>query len=131
MSQAFQDIVVLIVMSVLVKLFAWLYLRERRRELALWLWGWIFISLHFALPVVDSFVHAPLRLRVWVHVVTLIIAGTAFFLSVSEVFRKLRERLIFLIFIAGAAVVYLTAYVLGVRSVWFYVAVLAASTVSG
>src|SRR5262245_57658555 len=131
MSQHFQDILVLTMMSVLVTLFTWLYLRERRRELALWLWGWIFISFHFAVPVIDSFVHAPPSLTFWVHAVTLVVAGTAFFLSVSEVFRELRERLIFLIFIAGAAVVYITAYVLEVRAAWFYVAVLAASTVSG
>jgi PAS domain S-box-containing protein len=137
MSQHFQDILVLTMMSVLVTLFTWFYLRERRRELALWLWGWIFICLHFAIPVIDSFVHAPSLLRAWsllrdwLHPVTLVVAGTAFFLSVSEVFRKLRERVIFLIFIAGAAVVYITAHVLGVRSVWFYVAVLAASTISG
>src|SRR5215831_3670885 len=135
MSQVFQDRLVFTMMSVLVTLFAWLYLRERRREFGLWLVGWVFICVHFASPVVANIMALdpgqPHPFKEWVDAVTLALAGTAFFLSVSEVFRELRERLMFLIFIAGGAVLYMTGLALGVHAVWFYVAVLAASTISG
>src|SRR5262245_37677752 len=127
MSDFFRDILVFIMMTILVTLFAWIYRRERRHETGLWLLGWISICIHFLTPVVSSLFPsvwpASSKFKFWIEVTTLEVAGTAFFLSVSEVFRELHERTLFLVFIFGGSVAFVTAIVVGARSPWIFVAI--------
>jgi PAS domain S-box-containing protein len=126
-------------MSILVALFAWIYLRDRRREFGLWMLGWIAIFVHFAVKIADLTAILPRPFALWLQAVTLIVAGVFFLLSVSEVFRDPQQRAIFILMIGGAATLYSTGTVLAthtgislaVRSPWFYVFLLSASVCSG
>jgi PAS domain S-box-containing protein len=128
-SALFQDVLVLAVMSALVALFAWIYLRDRKHEFGLWLSGWIAIFVHFAAPLVNHFLPMPDAAVEWIKVATLIIAGTAFLLSVSEIFRNRRQRTIFMLATCLPAVCYLTALTADLHfpAGWLYVACLAVS----
>jgi two-component system cell cycle sensor histidine kinase/response regulator CckA len=124
MSSRFEALVVFGIISVLVSLFAWIYLRDRQKRTGLWMLGWIAILVHFAAPAFSvDFPHlAPFTL--WIKVCTLIIAGTFFLLSVSEVFAQQRRRIAFILFVSAAAVLYLTILLLHVRTPWFYLSLL-------
>ena len=63
-----------------------------------------------------SFFHAC-----WIKISTLIIAGTFFLLSVSEVFIPPRRRIAFILFVSAAAVLYLTVLMACIHTVDFYV----------
>src|SRR5258708_63188 len=131
MSPLFEHILVLVVMSVLVALFTWIYFRDRQREFGLWLLGWSAIFIHFANPVVSHWLPLPQGLTEWIHAVTLLVAGTFFLLSVSEVSRNKHQPAIFIFMIGAASVVYLTGLVLHFRPRWVYLALLSASIISG
>ncbi|HLW55658.1 MAG TPA: PAS domain S-box protein [Candidatus Angelobacter sp.] len=131
MSPLFEHVLVFVVMSVLVTLFTWIYVSHRRREFRFWLLGWCAITVHFAVPVAGQIFPLPGGLTQWMSVVTLIVAGTFFLLSVSDVFRNPRERVIFVIMIAFAAGIYYTGISRGVNARWFFVGLILASTLSG
>jgi hypothetical protein len=131
MSPLFEQVLVFVVMSVLVTLFTWIYVSQRRREFRLWLLGWSAISVHFAAPVVGHLLPSAVGLTHWISVISLIVAGTFFLLSVSQVFRNPRERLIFVTMIALAASLYFTGLDRGISTRWVYIVLLAASTLSG
>ena len=130
MSPLSEHILVLLVMSVLVTLFTWIYLSHRRREFRFWLLGWSAISVHFAVPVVGHLLPLSQPLTEWFSVISLIVAGTFFLLSVSEVFRKRRERVIFVVMIACAAGIYFTGLNDHVTARWFYTGLISASSLS-
>jgi PAS domain S-box-containing protein len=67
----------------------------------------------------------------WIMVSTLIVAGSCFLLSVSEVFVRRRRRIAFVCFVSAAAILYLTAWQLHFRAAWFYVGLLLISSVYG
>src|SRR6516164_10357458 len=131
MSELGEQILCFVVMSILVALFTWIYLRDRRREFGLWMLGWTAIFAHFAVKIAGITAILPMAFASWLQVITLIVAGTFFLLSVSEVFRDSRQRAIFILTIGVAATLYFTGMVLSVRSQWFYVFLLCASVVSG
>lgn len=131
MSPFFEQILVFVVMSILVTLFTWIYLSDRRREFRLWLLGWSAIFVHFAVPVVGHYIALSRPLTRWLGGTSLIVAGTFFLLSVSQVFRNTRQRAIFATMITLAAGLYLTGTTLGFTAWWFYAGLLAASTLSG
>jgi len=131
MSALFEEILLLGVISVLVALFAWIYLRDRRREFGLWVLGWSAIFIHFVVPVASHLFPVPGPLQLWIKIATLAVAGTAFLLSVSEVFRNRRQRAIFVLMISTAALLYFAAFAGNVSQRWFYVALLGSSMVSG
>src|SRR5215470_7471944 len=126
-----EQILCFVVMSILVALFTWIYLRDRRREFGLWVMGWIAIFVHFAVKIAGLTAILPLPFASWLQVVTLIVAGTFFLLSVSEVFRDPRQRAIFILAIGVAATLYFTGQMLTVTSPWFYVFLLCVSVFSG
>lgn len=137
----FEEILVFVVMSILVALFTWIYLRDRRREFGLWLLGWSAICVHFAVPPAAHFLPLPPPLVFWIKVATLAVAGTFFLLSVSKVFRNKRQRAIFVLMIGLASLLYFAGYandhlrqngrqVLHFQG-WFYVALLGVSVASG
>src|ERR1700756_5697153 len=99
MSMLLEFTVVFVVMSVLVTLFTWIYVRDRRREFGLWMLGFIALFLHAANPVVAILLSWPRLVDQWISAGTLILAGTFFLLSVSQVFRNKNQRLIFIFMI--------------------------------
>lgn len=130
MSPFFEQVLVFVVMSVLVTLFTWIYLSHRRREFRLWLLGWSAISVHFAVPVAGHLLPLPVPLTNWISVIALIVAGTFFLLSVSQVFRNPRQRALFVSMIAVASALYFTSLTRGVNAPWLYVTLIGASTLS-
>jgi two-component system, cell cycle sensor histidine kinase and response regulator CckA len=131
MSPLFEQVLVFVVMSILVTLFTWIYLRDRQREFGLWLLGWIAICIHFAAPLAAHFWALPAPFAVWIRTAALIVAGTFFLLSVSEVFRNRQQRAIFIVTIGVASLLYLAGIVVHFHSVWPYAALLSLSLVSG
>jgi PAS domain S-box-containing protein len=130
MSALSEQILIFAVMSVLVALFTWIYFRNPQREFLFWLLGWSAIFVHFADPVAGHFLSLPGPVIEWISVTTLIMAGTFFLLSVSEVFRNPRQRLLFILAIGVASILYLTGMIFQVHARWFYVGLLSTSIVS-
>jgi two-component system cell cycle sensor histidine kinase/response regulator CckA len=124
MSPRFEQWVVSGVIVILVTLFAWIYKRDRQKRIGLWMLGWIAILVHFAAPVVDGFLPWLMKYTLWIKVTTLIIAGTCFLLSVSQVFIRQRRRVAFVLFISAAATLYATGLLADFHSRWFYAALL-------
>jgi PAS domain S-box-containing protein len=128
MSPRFEALVVFGVITILVSLFAWMYLRDRQKRTGLWMLGWLAILVHFAAPAFDPYFPRRTPFTSWVMVSTLVIAGTFFLLSVSEVFIQQSRRIAFAVFVSTAAVLYLTIWLLHVRSPWIYASLLLIST---
>ncbi|HEV8180724.1 MAG TPA: PAS domain S-box protein [Candidatus Angelobacter sp.] len=131
MSARFEELVVFAVTSVLVSLFAWIYLRDPQKTTRLWMLGWISILIHFTVPAFDDFVPGLMPFTLWLRGSTLLIAGTFFLLSVSEVFIQQTRRVTFVLMITAAAVLYLTGMQLHYPGRWFYVSLLLVSTIYG
>ncbi|HZD06890.1 MAG TPA: hypothetical protein VE176_01515, partial [Candidatus Limnocylindrales bacterium] len=104
MSSRFEALVVFGIITVLVSLFAWIYLRDRQKRTRLWMLGWIAILVHFAVPVFSADFPRLAPFTPWIKVCTLIIAGTFFLLSVSEVFMRPSRRIAFVLFVSAMAV---------------------------
>ena len=131
MSPRLEEIVVFAVAAILVALFAWIYLRDPQKATRLWMLGWIAILIHYAWPAFDDVFPPMMRFTPWFMGVTLIIAGTFFLLSVSEVFARHARRLAFIFFITVAGVLYLTALQMRYRAGWFYISLLVISSIYG
>jgi PAS domain S-box-containing protein len=131
MSFRFEEIIVFAIITVLVALFAWIYLRDRQKSIGLWMLGWTAILVHFSAPLFARIFSFPENLTSWAMVTTLILAGSCFLLSVSEVFIRQSRRVAFVVFISAAAMAYLTGLTLGVESKWFYIALLVISNAYG
>ena len=129
MAARFEEFVVFAVISVLVSLFVWVYLRDRQKTTRLWMLGWIAILVHFTVPTFDDFVPGLLPLTKWLMISTLLIAGTFFLLSVSEIFIQQARRATFIVFVSAAAMLYLTGLQMHYRGRWFYMSLLLVSTV--
>jgi two-component system cell cycle sensor histidine kinase/response regulator CckA len=131
MSLRLEEIVVFVVTSILVLLFAWIYFRDPQKTTRLWVLGWIAILLHFAAAAFDDFFPRLMPFTPWFMISTLIVAGSFFLLSVSEVFVRHRRRIAFILFISAAGILYVTGMALGFQDGWFYIALLAISTLYG
>lgn len=125
MPSTFEQFVVFGVMSVLVLLFASIYARERNRKYGLWMLGWMAILVHFSIPLVTHWYAVSGRFSKWSSLTTVLVAGTCFLLSVSDVYRG-RRRFIFVGSISCSALLYLTAYMFRPLPRFGYVALLAA-----
>jgi two-component system, cell cycle sensor histidine kinase and response regulator CckA len=130
MPPPFEQLVVFLVMTILVGLFAWIYLRDRGKTAGLWMFGWVAILAHFATPIVSGSA-APRPFSTWVRVATLIIAGSCFLFSVSEVLSRRSRRVAFLVLISAASLLYLTGLVVHWRTPWFYAGLLLATNLYG
>jgi PAS domain S-box-containing protein len=127
MSAAFESCVVFAVMSIMVVLFAWIYLRDRQARTRLWLLGWIAVLIHFSAPPLSHLSLPLLRVQDWIKIATLLVAGAFFLMSVSEVFATRRRRMAFLVAISLASLVYVTALLAGVQQKWVFIGLLLAS----
>jgi len=134
MSARAEQVFCFVAMSILVALFTWIYLRDRRREFGLWLLAWIAICVHFAAKVTGLYLPRTAPISDWLQTVTLLVAGTFFLLSVSELFRDRRQRAIFVFTIGLASIVYCSALAIHANfpsfnvPSWFYIALLCIST---
>ncbi|MGO9271372.1 MAG: response regulator [Terriglobia bacterium] len=131
MSPHVAHVVVVGVMTILVSLFAWMYLRDRQQRMRLWLIGWIAILVHFAASLLAIFSLISGRVGDWVAVTTLVVSGTSFLLSVSRPGATLRGRVAFIALIAIPAVVYWTGLVFDVNRPWAYAAILVLAVGAG
>src|SRR5271157_1898742 len=95
MLPQFQRVVTLSVMSILVGLFTWIYVRDRQPRARLWMIGWACIVVHFAGMLLFSFGLIPSRLADWSAYSTLVFGASAFFLSVCPRRRARRDRVLF------------------------------------
>jgi PAS domain S-box-containing protein len=127
MLPLFEQMLVFAVMSILVAVFTWIYLLDRGREFGLCLVGWSAICIHFSAPLTAHFFTVLAPLSNWITVVALVVAGTFFRLSVSEVFQNRWQQASYIVFVTLAAILYYTGWVLSIRSNWFYVALLSAT----
>ncbi|HEX5433825.1 MAG TPA: PAS domain-containing protein, partial [Candidatus Angelobacter sp.] len=85
MPQRIEDIAVLAVISALVALFAWIYVRDRQPKSAWWLLGWIAILIETAgFGMWHGWIPGGDTLAAFIQRSSLMIAGAFFLLSVSE-----------------------------------------------
>ena len=118
-------------MGVMVALFGWIYLRDRQVRVRLWLLGWFAVLLHFtSLPLVHASI-ISINTHIWISIATLLVAGTFFLLSVSEVFIAPRRRFAFLFAVSFVSVLYLTVLMAGIQQKWMFMALLLASSLFG
>lgn len=130
MAPLFEPIVVFVVMSILVALFTWIYLRDRQREFGLWLLGWSAICVHFAVPLAAALLDFNKAIQFWLATSTLALAGSFFLLSVSRVLRHPRERALFFLIGGGPSLIYFAGLAARLSYRWFFVGVLILSLVS-
>jgi PAS domain S-box-containing protein len=130
MFPQFQRVVTLSVMSVLVGLFTWIYLRDRQPRARLWMIGWASIVVHFAGMLLFTFGLIPSRLADWSAYATLIAAAAAFSLSVCQTRATRLDRVLFWATVASA-VAYWTCMVCNVQSPALYRALLAVVLAAG
>src|SRR5208283_827626 len=124
MLPQFQRVVTLSVMSILVGLFTWIYVRDRQPRARLWMIGWACIVAHFAGMLLFSFGLIPSRLADWSAYATLIAAASAFSLSVRQTGGTRLDRVLFWVIVAPA-VAYWTCMVCNVQNPAVYRALMA------
>jgi len=103
-----EQLAVFSVMSILVTLFAWIYVRDPQQRVAWWMFGWIAVLIHFAARVLWSYALVPAAWTIFLKTSMLAIAGMSFHLSVSEVFSTRKMRTAFLALVGFPVLLYLT-----------------------
>ena len=116
MSAQVEQIAIFSVMSFLVLLFGWTYMRDRQQHIAYWMLGWIAIFIHFAAQLLFSFSLLSPIWTAFVRVATLLVAGISFHLSVSEVFNTRRRRALYICLVGAPAILYLLFMLWGPRT---------------
>ncbi len=131
MSAQFDRVLVFIVMTALVALFATVNMRQRRRRARLWMFGWLAIEVHFGGAALLSYGLIPDWAADWLAYSTLLVAAAMFFLSVSNPAHARAWLAAFWILIFLPAVAYWTSLVLGVAKPWVYQGILATLLAAG
>ncbi len=126
MSPQFEQILVFLVMSIVLSLFTWIYLRDPQPKIRLWMLGWSAVLLHFAVPLGGMLLAFPPQVSQWSKAATLLVAGSCFLLSVTEVYVG-RLRWYFVCLVSAVSLVYLTAVVNHWFSRWSYASLLVLS----
>src|SRR5579864_2578633 len=115
MSPHFERIVVISIMTILVSLFTWMYVRDRQRRMGLWMLGWISILTHFAAQTALEFHLIGGTPAFLIALATLDVAGMCFLLSVSQACATPRRRAIFIVLIGIPTIAYTTCVMLQVQ----------------
>ncbi len=123
MVAPFNRILVVVVMTILVAIFAWIYARDRQPRAKYWLIGWIAIEVHFASALLATFHVISDGLNDWLYCV-LLVAAAAFFHSVSRAFQTARRPTVFWGLMFAPAIAYWTVEVCEVHALWVYRALL-------
>lgn len=125
MTQHAEALVVFSVMSILVTLFTWTYVRDPQPKIRLWLLGWAAIFIHFAAALLGGWFGISHATVVWLKIVMLELAAPCFLLSVWGAFSlKSRRTLAFLGGVTLSSVLYLTGMLLHISQSWMYAALL-------
>src|SRR5437764_1561553 len=111
MSSQFERVVIITIMTILVTLFSWIYMRDRQQRMGLWMLGWVWILIHFAALALVEFKLLPPQLARFVAIATLHLAGMSFLLSVSKACTTWPRRLVFLSLVGVPSIAY-TAFLL-------------------
>ena len=130
MVAPFNRILVVVVMTILVAVFYWIYARDRQPRAKYWLIGWIAIEVHFASALLNTFHIISPVLDSWLYCV-LLVAAAAFFLSVSSACQTARRRMVFWGLMFTPAIAYWTAVVYEVPGFWVYRALLGTVIATG
>ncbi len=131
MSPQFERIVIISIMTILVSLFTWMYLRDRQRRMGLWMLGWVSILLHFAALTLIEFHLISVKPAKLVAMGTLILAGMCFLLSVSQACATTRRRAIFLALVGLPSILYVASLVYQVHQLLIYPALLSIVIITG
>jgi signal transduction histidine kinase/DNA-binding response OmpR family regulator len=131
MSPQFARALTLSVMTVLVALFTWIYVRDRQQRIRLWMTGWIAILFHFSGGTLAAFHVIGEEFSKWLAYTTLIVAAYIFFLSVSKPCASIGRRIAILSLIAIPSIGYWTCLVMGVQVTLVYQALLVVIFSSG
>lgn len=127
MSPQLEQIVIFSIMSVLVTLFTWIYIRNRRQRVGLWMLGWIAMLVHFAALLMASFSLLSLNWTKFIKIGTLEVAGVSFVLSVSEAYGTTRRRILYFLMAGLPAIVYLGFMIWAPRVKWIFPALVIGS----
>jgi signal transduction histidine kinase/CheY-like chemotaxis protein len=130
MVAPFNRILVVVVMTILVAIFAWIYARDRQPRAKYWLIGWMAIEVHFGSALLDTFHVISPVLDNWLYCV-LLVAAAAFFHSVSGACRTARRQTVFWGLMFAPAIAYWTAVVYEVSGLWLYRALLGTVIATG
>jgi two-component system cell cycle sensor histidine kinase/response regulator CckA len=126
-----EQIVVFPIATILIALFAWIYLRDRQPRTGLWMLGWSAIYMHFMMALLFSFSLLSPQWAAFLKTSALEIAGISFLLSVSEIYTDKRRRIAFVILSGVMSVFYTMCLVWNTRQTWIYPLILVtAATVS-
>src|SRR5437588_823952 len=104
MSLRTEQAVIFMVMSVLVALFACIYLRNREKRVQLWMIGWIAVFLHFTAQLLGSFSLLDGNWLYFLRVAPLQAAGVSFVLSTSGVYASASRRLLYILLVGMPSV---------------------------
>jgi PAS domain S-box-containing protein len=129
-SPQLEQIVQFSVMSVLVMLFTWIYVRNREQRVGLWMLGWISVFVHFAAGLMSAFYLLNPVWSKFIALVTLEIAGTSFVLSVTSVFTTARSRIVYLFSFCLPSIFYLILFVWVPDLTWTFPTLIVGSTVA-
>ena len=131
MSPQFERIVIISIMTILVSLFTWMYVRDRQRRMGLWMLGWVSILLHFAALTLIEFHLIPVKPAKLVAMGTLVLAGMCFLLSVSQACATPKRRAVFLALVGVPSILYIAALVYQVHQLLIYPSLLCIVIVTG
>lgn len=120
MSFQSEQIVLFVVATILIALFAWIYLRDRQPRTGLWMLGWSAVYIHFTVALLFSFSLLQARWAVFLKVSALAVAGISFLLSVSVIYTHKAKRIAFVILSGAMSIVYTMGMVWNIRQVWIY-----------
>src|SRR5947209_6031743 len=130
MSPKLEQVVIFTVMSILVTLFAWIYVRDRQQRIRLWMIGWVAIFIHFTALLLYTFSLLSENWTLFFNRATLEVAGVSFLLSVSEVFITPRKRAFFVLLIGAPSIIYLTCLIWTPQNRWIFTVLLLISLLS-
>src|SRR5579871_1175405 len=128
MSPRFEQIVLCSVMSVLVALFTWIYVRNREQRVGLWMMGWIAILAHFAVNLMANFSLLGPQWTDFLAVATLDLAGVSFVLSVSRVYATPRRRALYFLMLGVPSILYAAVADWPPHQKWIFPAIVIGST---
>lgn len=130
MSPQLEQVVIFSIMSILVTLFTWIYIRNRRQRVGLWMLGWIAMLVHFAALLLSSFSLLSLNWTKFIKVGTLEVAGVSFVLSVSEAYGTTRRRILYFLMAGLPAIVYLAFLIWAPGAKWMFPALVIGSIIA-
>src|SRR5438034_11759392 len=96
MSLFFEHLVVVGIMSFLVALFTWIYLRDRKQSRGLWMIGWMAMLGHVSTNLFSGSALVSTQWIAFLSILALEIASVSFLLPVSDLSTRISNRMIFL-----------------------------------